>query len=255
MKKSLKLTWLLACSFIVTFAHITIAIARPASGFRMAGAADHSYTLEPSDKDSILTNSFAPVKSVYDSLQLELNGLSRQAFDYAMKGWNKLKAQGKLLNSSVLAIVDFSKPSAEKRLFVIDVDNYEVLHHTWVAHGRNSGKEKVTSFSNRPSSYQSSPGFYITGQTYNGSNGYSLKLKGMEYGINDKALKRAIVMHGADYVDPSYIESQGYIGRSMGCPAVPKEEAADIINTLKNGSCLFIYVPHTSYTTRSKLIR
>ncbi|MCR6721016.1 MAG: murein L,D-transpeptidase catalytic domain family protein [Chitinophagaceae bacterium] len=105
------------------------------------------------------------------------------------------------------------------------------------------------------SSYQSSPGFYVTGQTYMGSNGYSLKLQGMEYGINDKALRRAIVMHGADYVDPSYIESQGYIGRSLGCPAVPVDEAEDIINTLRNGACLFIYVPHKSYIAKSSLIR
>lgn len=254
MKKSLKFTWLLASSFLLSIVHFTMAFARPSTPIRAAVINNNSIPYVPVGEDS-LDHMLAPMKSVYDSLQLELAGLSRQAFDYAQKGWRKLKAQGKLLNSSVLAIVDFSRPSSEKRLFVIDVENYEILHHTWVAHGRNSGKEMVTSFSNKMSSYQSSPGFYVTGQTYMGSNGYSLKLQGMEYGINDKALRRAIVMHGADYVDPSYIQSQGYIGRSMGCPAVPTEEAPAIINTLRNGACLFIYVPHKSYTLKSALIR
>ena len=249
MKKSCKVTCLLIVSVFISMAHFTNAWARPAR----AWTSSLTHYID-SVRDS-LEETKAPAKSVYDSLHLDMEGLSRQAFDYAQRGWKKLRAQGKLVNSSVLAIVDFSKPSSEKRLFVIDVEKYEVLHHTWVAHGRNSGKEMATSFSNQPSSYKSSPGFYITGQTYVGSNGYSLKLQGMEYGINDKALRRAIVMHGADYVDPSYIESQGYIGRSLGCPAVPAEEATDIINTLANGACLFIYAPSKSYTSRSRLIK
>lgn len=252
MKKSLKLSWLLLSSFLIGIAHFTMAMAKP----RLAGnnAASLELSFHPGGEDSLDADA-SRIKSVYDSLQLELAGLSRQAFDYAHRGWKKLKAQGKLLNDRILAIVDFSLPSSEKRLFVIDVESYEILHHTWVAHGRNSGKEMVTSFSNRPASYQSSPGFYLTGQTYYGSNGYSLKLQGLEYGINDKAFRRAIVMHGADYVDPSYIESQGYIGRSMGCPAVPTEEAPAIINTLRNGACLFIYVPHKQYALKSRMVK
>jgi hypothetical protein len=251
MKKLFKVTCLLTVSFFVGLAHLTTAWARTSGNNTRTVALP---AIEDSTRDS-LDIILSPVKSVYDSLHLDLEGLSRQAFEYAQRGWRKLKAQGKLLNTSILAIVDFSKPSSEKRLFVIDLEKYEILHHTWVAHGRNSGKETVTSFSNQPSSYKSSPGFYLTGQTYMGSNGYSLKLQGLEYGINDKAYRRAIVMHGADYVDPSYIETQGYIGRSMGCPAVPVEEAPGIINTLANGACLFIYVPHKSYSTRSRLIK
>lgn len=252
MKKSLKLSWLLLSSFFIGIAHFTMAMAKPRHAGNNVAALELSFY--PVGEDSL--DADAPrIKSVYDSLQLELSGLSRQAFDYAQRGWKKLKAQGKLLNDRILAIVDFSLPSSEKRLFVIDVESYEILHHTWVAHGRNSGKEMVTSFSNKPASYQSSPGFYLTGQTYYGSNGYSLKLQGLEYGINDKAFRRAIVMHGADYVDPSYIESQGYIGRSMGCPAVPTEEAPAIINTLRNGACLFIYVPHKQYALKSRMVK
>ncbi|MGZ8558280.1 MAG: murein L,D-transpeptidase catalytic domain family protein [Chitinophagaceae bacterium] len=193
-------------------------------------------------------------KSVYDSLQLGIAGLNRQAFNYAKKGWDKLRSQGKLENQSVITIVDFSQPSNKKRLYVLDMENYKVLFNTLVAHGRNSGREWASYFSNQLSSYKSSPGFYITGQTYSGSNGYSLKLAGIENGINDKAMQRAIVMHGADYVNESFITSRGYIGRSQGCPAVPVKDAKNIINAIKNGACLFIYAPVQNYLSRSSML-
>jgi hypothetical protein len=198
---------------------------------------------------------FSSVKSVYDSLHLDLNGLSRQAFVYARKGWQKLLNQGRLLNDSVMAIVDFSQPSDHKRLYVLDMKNYRVLFNTLVAHGRNSGRELASNFSNRSGSYKSSPGFYITQDTYMGNNGYSLKLEGIEKGINDKAYSRAIVMHGADYVDETWISRQGCIGRSEGCPAVPMQEAGHIIDALKNGACLFVYTPKSNYTSRSSILR
>jgi hypothetical protein len=191
---------------------------------------------------------------IYDSLRLDDVGLHRQAFDNALKGWDKLKSEGKLHNESILAIADFSQSSNNKRLYVLDMENYKVLFNTLVAHGRNSGREWATRFSNSISSYQSSPGFYITGSTYNGSNGYSLKLDGMEKGINDKAMKRAIVMHGAPYVSESLISRLGYIGRSQGCPAVPARDAKKIINTLKNGACLYIHVPDQRYLSRSPIL-
>jgi hypothetical protein len=196
----------------------------------------------------------AHAAAMYDSLQLGLAGLNRDAFDNALKGWDKLKQEGKLENDAVIAIADFSQSSNKKRLYVLDVENYKVLFNTLVAHGRNSGREWATQFSNRLSSFQSSPGFYVTGNTYFGSNGYSLKLNGMEKGINDKALKRAIVMHGADYVNESYITSQGFIGRSLGCPAVPARQAKSIINTLKGGTCLYIHVPNQGYLSRSPIL-
>lgn len=193
-------------------------------------------------------------KSLYDSLQLDLSGLSREAFENAKKGWEKLSGEGKLSNQSVITIVDFSQPSTKKRLYVLDMENYKVLFNTLVAHGRNSGKEWAKHFSNKLSSYKSSPGFYITGQTYSGSNGYSLKLSGIENGINNNALQRAIVMHGANYVNESFIASRGYIGRSQGCPAVPLKEAKSIINTLKDGSCFYIHVPDQNYLSRSAML-
>lgn len=195
-----------------------------------------------------------PVKSVYDSLHLDSSGLSREAFEYARKGWEKLIEEDRLSNQSVITIADFSQPSTEKRLYVLDMKNYRLLFHTLVAHGRNSGQEWASSFSNELSSFKSSPGFYITGETYNGHNGYSLKLTGIEKGINDRAADRAIVMHGADYVNPSYIKTLGYIGRSQGCPAVSRQEAGPIINTIKNGACLFIYTPDLRYASRSVIL-
>lgn len=254
MKKKLKGIYLLISSLFITVLHLPVAFAKP---FPNKFSFDPAIAATPvlsdsSDAFDIIT---APLKSVYDSLHLDLSGLSRQAFIYAQKGWKKLVKQGKVLNESVMAIIDFSQPSDHKRLYVLDMKNYKVLFNTLVAHGKKSGKEWASSFSNKSGSHKSSPGFYITQETYSGSNGYSLKLNGIEKGINDKALKRAIVMHGADYVSESYIEAQGYIGRSEGCPAVPVREADDIIDTIKNGTCLFVYVPTKQYTARSVILK
>ncbi len=193
--------------------------------------------------------------SVYHGLKLDSLGLSTEAFEQAMKGWEKLKKKGSLSNETILTIADFSQPSTSKRLYVLDVEKNQLLFHTYVAHGRNSGKEQAVSYSNRAKSHMSSPGFYRTESTYYGNNGYSLKLAGLEKGINDNALRRAIVIHGADYVSESLIESQGYLGRSYGCPAIPTYLTRPIINTIKNGTCLFIHAPITYYAQRSSLIR
>lgn len=191
---------------------------------------------------------------VYDSLNLDELGLSEEAFDYAITGYEKLKQAGKVINDRVISIVDFSKPSFKKRLFVIDLDNYKLLFNTYVAHGQNTGKEYAKAFSNRPESHQSSLGFYITSGTYNGSNGYSMYLNGMESGFNNLAYERAIVMHGAPYVSEGMIRSQGYIGRSHGCPAVPEKLNKPIIEKIKNGSCFFIYSDNRTYLSKSRLL-
>ena len=193
--------------------------------------------------------------SVYDSLRLNLAGLNRAAFEMAQRGYEKLREQGVILNDSIISIIDFSLPSSDKRLYIVDLKNYQVLYSTYVAHGRNSGKETANSFSNSLSSNKSSLGFYKTLGTYIGKHGYSLKLEGLEKGINDNAYNRAIVMHGADYVNPDYIPKLGYIGRSLGCPAVASREATPIINTIKDGSCLFIYSPNTAYQEHSSVLK
>ena len=250
MKKTLNGIYLLISSLVISLLHLPFAFAKTGATNRLFYKPGMSATYALRDS----ARGVSPVKSVYDSLRLDLAGLSRQAFDYALKGYGKLVSQGKLLNESIIAIVDFSQPSTQKRLYVLDIKNYQVLFNTLVAHGRNSGKERATYFSNKPSSNKSSPGFYITGQVYSGSNGYSLKLEGVENGINDKAMKRAIVVHGADYVNESFISSRGYIGRSQGCPAVPLKDARKIINTIRDGACLYIYSPDQDYLSHSPIL-
>ncbi|MEI9909128.1 MAG: murein L,D-transpeptidase catalytic domain family protein [Bacteroidota bacterium] len=251
MKKALKGFYLLVSSLFITVLHLPFAFGKTSPAYKLAPGPVLSAKSSTTDSLHLITS----IRSVYDSLHLDISGLSRQAFEYAQKGWEKLIEQGKIINESVMAIVDFSQPSSHRRLYILDMKNYKVLFNTLVAHGKNSGKEWASSFSNKPSSYKSSPGFYITGDTYMGSNGFSLRLNGIEKGINDKAFDRAIVMHGADYVSDSYIEAQGYIGRSQGCPAVPAEEVYPIINTIKNGTCLFVYVPDKRYASRSPLLK
>ncbi len=192
--------------------------------------------------------------SVYDSLNLSELGLSKQAFNAAFKGYQNLITIGKIKNDSILSIIDFSLPSTAKRLFVINLKNYSILFNTYVSHGKNSGTQSATSFSNKPQSLKSSLGFYVTSATYFGKHGYSLKLEGEEKGFNDNAYNRGIVMHSATYVSEDFIKLQGRIGRSEGCPAVPEEENNAIIETIKNGSCLFIYAPNNKYLTKSKLL-
>ena len=251
MKKPIKNNTLIFTFLCISLLHLSFAFSEPV--FDNEGLAIPVGSAQNTSIDSGKLETLQ--KSVYDSLQLNISGLSRQAFDYAKKGWDNLCSQGKLENQAVIAIVDFSQPSNKKRLYVLDMENYKVLFNTLVAHGKNSGREWATYFSNQLSSYKSSPGFYITGQTYSGIHGYSLKLTGIENGINDKALQRAIVMHGADYVNESFIASRGYIGRSQGCPAVPVKEAKSIINTIKNGACLYIYAPAQNYLSRSAMLK
>ncbi|WP_439504676.1 murein L,D-transpeptidase catalytic domain family protein [Sediminibacterium sp.] len=188
------------------------------------------------------------------SLLSEKCSINKLAVQYAIEVYEKLKTSGQLINQRYLTIADFSKPSSEKRLFIIDMEKMEPVLQTLVAHGRNSGTLFAKTFSNKNESYQSSLGFYITGEIYRGKHGMSLQLSGIESGINDNAKQRAIVMHGADYVNEQLIKKQGYIGRSLGCPAVPQNQVKEIIHTIKGASLLYIYAPDNRYTKKSKLI-
>lgn len=190
--------------------------------------------------------------AIYYQLQLSRLGLKKVVFDKAIEGWNVLHQTLKV--SDLLSIADLSQSSNAKRLYVIDIKSKILLYQTYVAHGRNSGEEFANSFSNKPNSYQTSLGFYLTGNTYEGKHGLSLQLKGLEAGINDHAEKRAIVIHGADYVSESFIRQVGRLGRSLGCPAIPVELCHPIINSIKSGSCFFIYSPDQHYLQASKLL-
>ena len=213
-------------------------------------------------KEDCITKKLITIKPIeisenylYDSLKLSELGLTRPAFEYAIKGYHYFLASGQIANDMVISIIDFSLPSNAKRLFVLDLKNKMLLFNTYVAHGKKSGKQMAVQFSNKPSSYKSSLGFYITSGTYRGKHGYSLKLLGEEEGINDKAEQRAIVMHAAAYVNEKMIHSQGYIGRSEGCPALPVQEHRAIIERIKNGSTLFMYSPDAYYLSHSPILK
>jgi hypothetical protein len=173
-------------------------------------------------------------------------------FKRGMIGFMKLKNQGKV-KSEILTLIDFRLSSNKKRMWVIDLENNKLLYHTLVAHGKNTGNEYAKSFSNIVNSNQSSLGFYLTGETYKGKHGLSLRLDGMEQNINHRARERAIVIHGASYVHEDYSKKHGRIGRSFGCPAIPMEKHTEIINKLADKSCVFIYFPSPAYLNVTKL--
>ncbi|QRR02085.1 murein L,D-transpeptidase catalytic domain family protein [Dyadobacter sandarakinus] len=187
--------------------------------------------------------------ALYDSLDLKNQGLSEKAFFYAWYGFQKMKS-----TNQVLAIADFSQSSRNKRLYVIDLLKKKMLLNTYVAHGRNSGQEFAERFSNDNSSFQSSLGFYKTLGTYQGKHGLSLRLEGLEKGINDRALQRAIVMHGADYVSEAFIKNTGRLGRSLGCPAVSIADSRKLISLMCNGAGLFIFSKDQRYEKASSML-
>ena len=190
---------------------------------------------------------------IYDSLHLGDAGLSRIAYEDGLAGLSQLVSTGDIQNAGILSIIDLSLPSYEKRLFIIDLNECSLIFNTYVSHGRNSGKVMATRFSNRPRSCESSLGFYVTGETYIGHHGYSLRLNGKEQGINDNACSRGIVIHSAPYVNERIAKNQGFIGRSEGCPAIPKTLHKSIIEKIKNGTCLFLYSPDKFYESHSKM--
>ncbi len=157
-------------------------------------------------------------------------------------------------NKQMLTVIDYSKPSTEKRLWVFDLKNGRTLFNTWVAHGKNSGGINATSFSNSPGSLKSSLGVFLTEQPYVGKNGYSLRLRGLERGVNDYAYRRAIVIHGAWYANADNMKAYGQIGRSWGCPAVSIKLATPLINTIKENSLVFAYYPDRKWLSNSRFL-
>ena len=201
------------------------------------------------------TNKDATNNLLFDSLHLGKLGLGRRAYEYAMLGYHVLKAKGNLANDKIISIADMSAPSRKKRFFVIDIKNYKLLFVTYVAHGKKSGVDQTLYFSNEPESYKTSVGFYITSSVYVGKHGYSMRLEGKEIGFNNNAMERDIVMHSADYVSETVVKSQGYLGRSLGCPALSMEVYRPIIDKIKNGSCLFIYGNDSKYIINSGMLK
>jgi hypothetical protein len=174
--------------------------------------------------------------------------ISFKVFNIAFAGYHQINNLNK---KSIISIIDFSKPSTEKRFFVIDLENKRLIYKCFVAHGKNSGENYAKSFSNQQESLKSSLGFFLTAETFSGDHGYSLRLNGLEKGINDNARAREIVIHGAEYVSEEFIKKYGRLGRSWGCPALPVEISKEIIEKISGGSCLFIYADDSYYKENS----
>ena len=195
------------------------------------------------------------INEIFSAINLADKGLSREIFNLALKGWEKLSTSGKLLNRDIVTIADYSQSSNKKRLYVIDLKNRKLLFNTYVAHGRNTGDEFARTFSNQVGSLKTSLGFYVTGNPAIGSHtGFSLLLNGLEKEFNDNAGKREIIMHSAGYVSEDFIRRFGRLGRSLGCPVLPPELNKPIIETIKGGTCLFLYYSDQNYLHGSALL-
>ncbi len=201
---------------------------------------------------------FATAHAAEPSLQDALSQLAPHAnpkvIGLALAATECAAAQGQP-PSDRLAVIDYSKPSTEPRLWVFDLARRKLLYHELVAHGRNTGDNLATKFSNTPESLQSSLGLFRTLGTYAGRNGYSLRMEGLEPGTNDHALARALVIHGAAYVNPAFARQQGRIGRSYGCPAVRNAIARPLIDTLKGGQYVFSYYPDARWLNSSPYLK
>ena len=238
---------------------ILLALSVPAIGWGLKE--DTTISNPPVQQEQIITNDFANseaitaqaafdnyITGIYDSAKLGDASLSFEVFKKALTGYYNLRADKKVSSEKqIITIVDFSKPSTQKRMWIVDLAKQKLLIHTLVAHGRGSGGLMADNFSNTADSHQSSLGFYVTDDTYFGKHGLSLRLQGLDKGFNTNAHARAIVVHGAEYVSQSFVNQNGYLGRSHGCPAVPVELTNEIIKTIKGRTAMFLYSAPKTY--------
>lgn len=194
-------------------------------------------------------------ESLVSSLLKQAPGLRGEVLRLALNASRCAASKGYVRKQELLTVIDYSLPSDKPRLFTFNVAARKLLFRELVAHGKNSGGNIANFFSNSPGSLATSLGLFVTADTYNGSNGYSLRLKGLEEGVNDMAMDRAIVMHGASYVSRTAINALGRLGRSWGCPAVRREMARKIIDTVKGGSPIFAYYPDRNWLQTSMFFR
>jgi hypothetical protein len=182
------------------------------------------------------------------------NALDYQVFRLAVIGYAHLKAEQLLSDKEIIVIIDYTKSANDRRFFVIDLSSQKILNQTLVAHGKHTGNKYAQHFSNEPRTQKSSLGFFITGETYYGTHGYSLKLDGVDSLYNDNARARQIVVHGAHYVSDAWAKKYGRIGRSWGCPALPEDVAQEVIDRIKGGCCMFAYYNDKDYLESSKYL-
>jgi len=207
----------------------------------------------PLTKSSQYTYTQIDSNTVINQLSAKAPQLNKNVLKMAFHAYQKAKNCG-IVKKPILTVIDYSLPSSKQRMWVFDVEKYRLLYNTHVAHGKNSGMSVPHHFSNKNSSKQTSLGTYITQGTYIGSKGYSLNLKGLEKGFNTNAFKRRVVIHGAWYVEPTFIKKAGRAGRSWGCPAIARTLAKPLINVIKNGSVLFAYYPDKNFLSHSGFI-
>jgi len=181
-------------------------------------------------------------------------GLRAEVLRMALKATGCAAEKGLVTRKDLLTVIDYSLPSSQPRLFTFNLATRKLIFRELVAHGKNSGGDRASFFSNSPGSLATSIGLFVTADTYVGSNGYSLRLRGLEEGVNDMAMDRAIVMHGAPYVSRAVVRVLGRLGRSWGCPAVRKEVARKMIDTLRGGSPIFAYYPDQNWLTQSPFV-
>lgn len=216
----------------------------------------HEITVNKSPDYTAGENSIITIERFAQNVYTQINDpeLSFKALNQALKGYNLLRCKNIMNNDLILTIIDYSKPSNTRRFFVIDINERKILYKSLVAHGKNSGVRYASSFSNNKYSYKSSIGFFLTDETYYGKHGFSLRLDGLEKDINDNARERAIVIHSASYANEAFIEKYGRLGRSHGCPALPYSNYENIVNTIKDKTCLFIYYPGKKYMKDSEFV-
>ena len=194
---------------------------------------------------SLVTTAWSPT---------EIGALNPRVFDLALRAASCAARSGTVEDFSTLTVIDYSRPSTEKRLWVFDLRTRALRYEELVAHGSGSGENLPTSFSNEPETHQSSIGLFRTDASYFGKNGYSLRLHGLDKGFNDRAYERAIVMHGAPYVSDDVARAQGRLGRSWGCPALRLGIVRELIDTVKGSGLIFAYYPDQRWLQSSKYL-
>jgi hypothetical protein len=185
---------------------------------------------------------------------VDLGSVDTSVFELALGAAKCAVRSGAVSDPKTITVIDYSKPSTEKRLWVYDLRERVLLYEELVAHGQGSGEKLATRFSNQPDTHSTSIGLFVTDETYVGRNGYSLRLDGLDAGFNDRARERAIVMHGAPYVSPTFVKAQGRLGRSWGCPALSDGVARSVIDTVKGGSLVFSYYPDPNWLQSSRFL-
>lgn len=207
----------------------------------------------PSNQNSSAVKVNTDVKTEINHLSQKAPELNKKVLAYALTAYHKASSNG-AVKKPVLTVIDYSLPSSKQRMWIFDVNKERLLYQTYVAHGQNSGMTVPNHFSNQSSSKATSLGTYVTKDTYIGHKGYSLNLQGLEKGFNDNAYNRRVVMHGAWYVEPSFIKQSGRAGRSWGCPSIAQSLAKPVINAIKGGSVIFAYYPDRNYLSHSSFV-